>query len=145
MSVSVGGQLSLFSPDWGCSRNFPLLCANHQILGIGAYVDANYLIRNLGVEGESRWLRWRGPGDGFVQSNYLIGPKYRLWGRGKSTLFAKTLVGGSWITLPSDRGHGSYFTVTPGMTLEYLLSRKLSFRADYEYQFWPAFSGISTS
>lgn len=143
VSLSAGGEVSTFNPDWGCSNNAPYTCWNHQLLGVGAVIDLNHVIGRFGAEGEARWLHWRGPGSGLVQSNYLLGPRYQAYRRGRTSLYAKGLVGGSWMTLPFHRGNGSYFTVAPGVTLEYRLSRKLTFKADYEYQWWPAFSGIA--
>lgn len=142
MSISAGGEVSTFSPDWGCSNDAPVVCWGHQLLGLGAFVDANHVIHRFGAEGEARWLHWRGPGQGLVQSNYLLGPRYHALERGKLSLYAKTLVGGSWMTFPKNEAHGSYFTVAPGVALEYRLTPKLTFRGDYEYQIWPAFSGL---
>ncbi len=144
MSVSVGGEVSTFNPDWGCVNRSPLACWNHQLLGIGGFVDADHVIGKFGAEGEARWLHWRGPGGGLVQSNYLLGPRYQLFRRGDLSFSAKALMGGSWMTLPNDLGHGSYFTMAPGGTLEYRLTKRLTLRGDYEYQLWPRFSGIST-
>jgi hypothetical protein len=140
----VGGEVSTFNPDWDCSSNSPIACWNHQLFGVGVYVDANHVVQKFGAEAEARWLHWRGPGGGFVQSSYLAGPRYKLFQRGKLSFDAKVLVGGGWITLNGDYSgdHGSYFDMVPGATLEYRITRKLTLRTDYEYQIWPSFSGI---
>jgi len=143
-SLSVGGELSTFNPDWGCSSNSPLACWNHQLLGFGVYVDANRIIQKFGAEGEARWLHWRGPGAGLVESSYLLGPRYEFIHHGKLAVYGKVLMGGGWITLSNDIGKGSYFAFAPGGTVEYKLSKQFTLRGDYEYQMWPAFSGVTS-
>jgi hypothetical protein len=96
------------------------------------------------VEAEARWLRWGGPGNGLIQSNYLLGPRYRLFRFDKLSVYGKGLVGESWMTIPGGYGSHRYFTLVPGPTAEYDLTKRLSVRVDYEYQIWPQFSGIST-
>lgn len=142
-SLVVGGQISTFNPDWGCKSDSPFSCGDHQLLGVGVFADANHLVYRFGVEGEARWLHWRGPGNGLVQSNYLIGPRYPLLYRGKFSVHAKFLLGGSWMTFPFGVGSGSYFTMAPGITAEYRATRHIIVRGDYEYQFWPSYSGIA--
>lgn len=142
MSVALGGEVSTFNPDWGCSNDAPILCWNHQLLGLGALIDVNHVVGHFGAEGEARWLRWRGPGEGTVQSNYLLGPRYHLYEKRRFSLYAKILAGGSWMTFPKNVARSSYFTLAPGATVEYRFTAKLSARGDYEYQFWPSFSGL---
>lgn len=144
LSLEVGGQVSTFNPDWGCVSASPFSCWNHQLFGLGVVVDANHLVYKFGAEGEARWLHWRGPGQQLVQTNYLIGPRYPVLRHGKTSLYAKALFGGSWSTFDQGLVTGSYFTIAPGATVEYHLTRRLIARGDYEYQMWPAFSGVPT-
>ena len=143
VSLSAGGEVSSFNPDWGCLSSSPFACWSRHLIGIAVVVDADHIYRRFGVEGEARWLHWGGPPGGLVQSNYLIGPRYPLFRRGNLALDAKALVGGSWTTLTFNVGRGSYFTLAPGATVEYGIGKKLVVRGDYEYQIWPSFSGIT--
>jgi hypothetical protein len=142
-SIVVGAEFSTFNPDWGCSNASVFTCWGNQVVGVGAFVDANHVLWRIGAEGEARWLHWGGPGGGLVQSNYLIGPRYPLIYHPKLALYAKGLVGESWMTIPLGYGSNRYFTLAPGITVEYRVTRKLIVRGEYEYQFWPQFSGIS--
>jgi hypothetical protein len=139
--IYIGGQVSSFNPDWGCASDSPVSCWGNHFLGLGVYIDANHLYRNFGAEGETRWLHWLGPA-GQRQSNYLLGPRYKFLGRGRFAMYGKVLLGGGWITLPDNFGHGSYFDIAPGVTAEYRIRRRVTLRGDFEYQEWPSFSGI---
>jgi hypothetical protein len=142
----AGGEASSFNPDWSCSISWPVGCA-HEIYGAAALVDFN-LNSRLGAEGEARWLHWHGEG-GQVESNYLIGPHYRIFRIDRLSIWPKVLVGGGWITTPfypkAGSVKGSYFVYAPGVTFDYRLYRHLVLRADYEYQLWPSFGGPPTT
>lgn len=142
--LSLGGEFSLFNPDWSCSSAVPLGCGTQQLYGIAPFVDLDF--RKFGGEGEARWLHWNGP-LGEVESNYLLGPRYRLLRKDRFDIWGKFLVGGGWLTSPGYPGpqslKGSYFTYVPGATLNYRIRGPWSVRADYEYQVWPNFVGIS--
>jgi opacity protein-like surface antigen len=140
-SLWAGGEVSSFNPDFSCGSKWPLGCT-HEIYGVTALVDFN-VRRKWGAEGEARWLHWHGYG-GQIESNYLIGPRYQAYRIGRFSIWGKFLLGGGWITTPyypvDDSVKGSYFVYAPGATFDYRLSRRLSVRADYEYQFWPSFA-----
>ncbi len=138
--VSVGAELSTFNPDWGCTRSSPFACWSTHLFGVGVVADVNHLVGRVGVEGEARWLHWEGPPDKLSQSNYLAGPRYRIYGIGKVSFHLKFLVGASHMSSTSF-GTGTYFTLAPGATVEYRLKRRLTARVGYEYQAWPTFSG----
>jgi hypothetical protein len=125
----VGGEFSSFSTDYGS-----------RVVGPGVFGDFN-LTPKLGFEGEARWMRWNGAGDQ-TQSDYLAGIKYRIFKVQKLSISAKFLAGGVWIRYPQDIGTGSYFAYAPGVIGEYRLSRRLSVRGDYEYQFLPSAPGF---
>ncbi len=141
-SLSAGVEFSTFNPDWGCVNIAPLGCAN-QLYGPTAVFNFD-LHQKYGVEAEARWLHWHGNG-GEVESNYLIGPRYRLYRMQRFTLWGKLGIGGGWITTPNYPAagslKGSYFAYAPGATLAYRLNRKIGLRVDYEYQLWPSFAG----
>ncbi|MGB7137283.1 MAG: outer membrane beta-barrel protein [Acidobacteriaceae bacterium] len=143
----AGGEVSTFNPDWGCASNSPFSCASNQLIGLTALFDFNAHAR-WGAEGEARWLHWHGLG-GEIESNYLIGPRYRFFEYHRLNGWAKVEAGGGWITTPGYPNapgslKGSYFAFAPGGTLDYHLSPRLSLRGDYEYQIWPSFQGSPT-
>jgi hypothetical protein len=144
-SLSAGTELSAFNPDWGCSTSSPF-CGN-DLIGPAAFFDFD-LHSKYGVEGEARWLHWRGYGGGEVESNYLAGPRYRLFRFSRFDGWFKLDLGGGWITTPNYPAagslKGSYFAYAPGGTFDYRLTHRLMIRADYEWQFWPSFAGPPT-
>jgi hypothetical protein len=141
----AGGEASFFNPDFSCTSNLPFHCPN-QLVGPAAFFDFNMYSR-YGAEGEARWLHWNGF-QGQVESNYLIGPRYRAFRYGRLNGWVKALFGGGWITTPgypvAGSLKGSYFAYAPGGTLTYQLTYRLALRADYEYQIWPSFAGPPT-
>jgi hypothetical protein len=138
----AGGEASYFNPDFSCKSNWVFGCS-HDVLGATALVDFNVKPK-WGAEGEARWLRWNGVGDQ-VETDYLIGPRYKMYQRGRFSLWGKFVAGGGWITTPyypaAGSLKGSYFVYAPGATVDYRLSHRFLVRADYEYQFWPSFAG----
>jgi hypothetical protein len=145
-TVWAGGEASFYNPDWGCHSNLVFNCKS-DLSGATALFDVN-LAPRWGSEGEARWLRWQGPGNE-RESNYFLGPRYKLYRINRFSLWAKFMVGGGWITTPNypEAGSlkGSYFVYSPGGTLGYRLSSHLSLRADYEFEFWPSFAAPSTT
>ena len=131
--LSVGAEYSNFRPDWGPTR----------LQGIAVFADLDGLfLKNLGAEGEARWLRFNQP-YGQTEDNYLIGPRYRLYRHHKFSFFGKFVMGGGFITYPNKIGSGSYFAYAPGGTVEYRLNHRWIVRGDYEYQFWPSAPGLA--
>jgi opacity protein-like surface antigen len=144
-SLWAGGEVSAFNPDYSCGSDVPLGC-NAQLVGPAAFFDLN-VKRKWGVEGEGRWLHWDGPG-GQIESNYLGGPRYRVFNDRRLNLWLKVLLGGGLITTPyfpaAGSLKGSYFAYAPGGTVEYRLTHRISLRGDYEFQIWPSFAGPPT-
>lgn len=130
-SLWVGTTYSNFSPDFG---------PPHRLIGIGVNADLSWSPR-LTLEGEMRFLRFNGFG-GEHQDDYLLGPKFTLLRRGRFTPYAKFVFGLGAVTFPYQIGNGTYFVYAPGGGVDYRLSRKLSVRGGYEYQFWPSAPGI---
>lgn len=141
-SLWAGGEISSFNPDYSCSSNRPFGCPN-QLVGPTAVFDFNVQPK-WGAEGEARWLHWNGP-DSQIESNYLIGGRYRAIRFGRLDGWVKLLVGGGLITTPGFPAagslKGSFFAYAPGGTVEYRLTHQISVRGDYEFQFWPSFAG----
>lgn len=141
-SIWAGGEISDFNPDYGCTSNMVFNCSN-DLIGVTALVDFN-LNPKWGAEGEARWLHWNGHGSE-VESNYMAGPRYRIYQRGRFSYWGALMAGGGWITTPfypaAGSLKGSYFVYAPKGSVDFRLSHRLSLRADYEYQFWPSFAG----
>lgn len=138
----AGAEVSSFNPDYSCSSNAPFAC-NDQLVGPAAFFDFNVAPR-WGAEGEARWMHWHGPSNQ-IESNYLIGGRYRAVSYGRLDGWVKLLLGGGLITTPGYPAagslKGSFFAYAPGGTVEYRLTPNISLRGDYEFQIWPAFSG----
>lgn len=146
-SIWVGGEISMFNPDWGCKDSSPFTCVNHQLLGFAPFVDVdNLLLHRVGVEGEARILHWRGPGSGLTESTYLAGPRFGLVHFNNSLyLSGKVGFGNANIVVPNHAaGDGNHFAYAPGFIFEYRVSHRLDARAEYEYQIWPNFQGSTT-
>lgn len=143
----VAGEMSSFNPSLDCTSNSPFGCASDQLIGPTALFDFNARTK-WGAEGEARWLHWHGLG-GMTQADYLIGPRYRVLQHHRLNGWLKLELGGAWITTANFPAagslKGSYFVYAPGGTLDYHLTQRFSLRGDYEYQFWPAFQGPTTS
>jgi hypothetical protein len=141
----AGAEFSDFNPDFICASNVVFNCAD-DLVGPTALFDFN-LTSKIGAEGEARWLRWNGASNQ-KESNYLLGPRYRVWRHSRVSLWVKGVAGGGWITTPNypraGSLQGSYLAYGLGGTVDYRLSRRLILRADYEYQIWPSFAGPVT-
>lgn len=129
-SVTIGAEASAFRPD-----SLPGYRGGH-VVGPGFFFDVN-LTPRWGAEGEARWMHWHGSG-GQTQSDYLIGPRYRLLKWRSLSLWGKFLMGAGVENFPENIGTGSYFAMAPGGDLDYRLSPRIDIRAGYEYQFWPS-------
>ncbi|MGC8550491.1 MAG: hypothetical protein ACP5M4_12395 [Acidobacteriaceae bacterium] len=133
-SITIGGQISAFHPD-----SLPGYTGGY-VLGPGFFFDVN-LEPRWGAEGEARWMHWNGSG-GQAQSDYLLGPRYRVLRWHALALWGKFLLGAGVEKFPNHIGTGSYFAMAPGVDVDYPLSPRLDLRAGYEYQFWPAAPNI---
>lgn len=129
LSLSVGGEGSLFQPDYagnGIAQTSP-----NRLYGIGAYADLKFS-RWVQIEGEARWLRFN-QYLGINENSYLIGPRVPIHTFHRWTPYGKVLVGigdGSFVS-------GQAGAVAFGGGVDYQLTRKLTVRAfDFEYQRW---------
>jgi hypothetical protein len=126
--VSVGGTYSIFQSAYG----------QHVLGGAGLYVDINRW-RQVGIEGEARWLRQNKLAD-TTETTYLIGPRVEIRRR-RFSPYIKTLVGLGYFNYPYDYAKGKYFVIAPGAGVDYNLSYNLKIRLiDFEYQEWPQFT-----
>ena len=133
-SITVGGEVSAFQPD-----SIPGYTGGH-VVGPGFFFDIDLMPR-WGAEGEARWMLWRGSG-GQTQSDYLIGPRYRLLRWHGISGWAKFMMGAGVEKFPQNIGTGSYFAMAPGGNLNFPFGRRLTLRLGYEHQFWPAAPNI---
>lgn len=135
-TIDAGGMGSFFIPGDG---SHPLYGNSAQYLGgVGTYVDL-HLTHWVQLEGEARWLRFT-PYSGEQQSNYLIGPRVPVVQFGRAQLYGKALIGAGRMTFPNHYGYGTFTALAFGGSLDYRLSRKVTFRAvDFEFQDWPKF------
>jgi Outer membrane protein beta-barrel domain len=125
-TITAGGMASGFQPDEG----------GNYLLGAGTYADF-HLTHWVQLEAEARWLRWN-EYFGEHQDNYLIGPRIPIKQLGSRTeLYGKALVGYGRMTFPFGYGYGSFTEFAFGAAVDHQLSRKLSVKADFEYQYWP--------
>lgn len=127
LTITAGGMASGFQPDEG----------NSDLIGVGTFVDVHFT-HWVQIEGEARWLRWN-QYYGEHQDNYLIGPRVPIRQFRRSELFGKALIGYGKMTFPFGYGYGTFTDLAFGATLDYHLTRKLTVRPDFEYQYWPSF------
>jgi len=106
-----------------------------RLWGIGGFADY-HITAHIGAEGEARFLRFHSY-YGETEDNYLVGPRYTFRGIGKLQPFGQCLAGLGKIQYPFQIGSGTYLAVAPGGGANYRLSRRLTVRGEYEYQFWP--------
>ena len=141
VSYWVGASVSTFNPDYGCSSNSPFSCWNHQIIGLGPYLDtSSFLLGRIGAEAEAHFLRWHGPA-GLTEDSYLGGPRVRLFRYRGMHVTVKFLLGAGHLDVPSPKvGSGHYFAYAPGVAVDYRVARRISARLDYEFQRWPGFA-----
>jgi hypothetical protein len=132
--ITIGAQASAFQPD-----SLTGYTGGH-VIGPGFYFDIN-LASRWGAEGEARWMHWHGSG-GQTQTDYLLGPRYRVLRWHNLSAWANFLMGAGLEKFPNQIGTGSYFAMAPGGDLTYAISPRLSLRAGYEYQFWPSAPNI---
>jgi hypothetical protein len=135
-TINAGGMGSVFAPGDGSNPVYGN--GAHVLGGLGTYVDLHFS-HWVQVEGEARWLRFT-PYSGEHQDHYLIGPRVPVLQFGRATLFGKALIGAGRMTFPNHYGYGTFTTLAFGGSLDYQLSRKVTFRAvDFEIQDWPKF------
>jgi hypothetical protein len=129
MSLSVGGEGSLFQPDYagqGVAQTSP-----NRLYGLGAYADFR-LSRWVQLEGEGRWLHFNEYA-GVDENSYMIGPRVPIHDFHGWTPYGKVLFG--WGSGDFLSGHAG--TIAFGGGVDYRLTRKLTVRAfDFEYQYW---------
>lgn len=139
ISVSAGGEMSAFQPDYA-GFGIPQTSTN-RLYGIGTFVDVKFT-RWIQVEAEGRWLHFNQL-DGIYEDNYLIGPRlplYKLRFR-RATPYAKALIGYGRLNFENGNGWGRYTAVVFGGGFDIKMTKRINLRLpDFEYQSWPTFS-----
>ena len=130
--AATGGGFTVSAGATG--SGFVLQYGERKMLGVSGFVDADTR-RGIGVEAEGRWLEFHQIADVHAET-YSIGPRYHM-NFGRFQPYAKGLVGFGDFNFPYNLAHGSYLVITPGAGVDYRLSRRLHWRADFEYQLWP--------
>jgi len=141
-SLDTGALGAGFQPDYtgiGVATTGP-----KRLYGVGAYADARFS-RWIQIEGEGRWLRFNeyypcSNCQGISEDTYMIGPRVPVFEWRGLTPYGKVLVGlggGSFI-------NGHTFVLAYGGGLDYRLSRRITARADFEYQQWRV-TGVTLS
>jgi hypothetical protein len=126
LTITAGSMASVFQPGEG----------GNQLVGVGTYADFHFT-HWIQIEAEGRWLRWN-QYYGEHQDNYLIGPRVPIIHFGQGTeLFGKALIGYGKMTFPFGYGYGTFTDLAFGASVDHHLGRKLSVKADFEYQYWP--------
>lgn len=132
-TINAGGTASYFQPDDG----------GNGLVGAGTFVDFHFT-HWFQVEAEGRWLRWN-QYYGEHEDNYLIGPRVPIRQFGdRTTLYGKALIGYGKMTFPFGYGYGTFTDLAFGAAIDHQMSRKLSVKADFEYQYWPVWLNNSS-
>jgi hypothetical protein len=127
VKLSAGGAITGEQVQYG----------EEKLLGATAFVDADTR-RHIGIEAEAHWIL-------FHQTNqehatmWLAGPRYHFT-RGRFQYYGKGLVGLGQFNYPYNYATGSYLVVGGGGGVDYRWRRRISFRGDVEYQYWPQFT-----
>lgn len=140
LTIGVGG--SEFFVDWGDKR--------HEV-GITAWADWRLLrmpklLDGLGIEAEGRDINYFHPAGlpTLRQDTGLAGAIYQWRKHERIRPYGKYLIGIGSIDFPSNNPYYTHDTRTvfaPGGGVDVKAWRRLSVRADYEYQFWHALFG----
>jgi len=129
ISLSVGGRVSGFDPDFGPNR----------LGGVGGFVDLR-VFHGLGIEAEGRWLRFH-QYQSIHEDNYLIGPRYQMPHIWRAMPYAKVLVGYGKMNFEYNYAYGQYTMLAVGGGVDLRVTRRINLRAfDVEYQDWPKWS-----
>jgi hypothetical protein len=124
-SVSAGAEGSLFQPDYG----------PNDLLGVGVFVDVKFT-RWVQAEAEGRWLRFH-QAENIYEDNYLIGPRVPLHHFWRATPYAKVLVGEGTMNFQYSYATGKFTDIAYGGGVDLRVTRRLSWRGDFEFQQWP--------
>ncbi len=143
-SFYVGVQPIAVNPDWGCGKGGTFSCWDRHMYGFESYVGVNQIWKRMGIEGTVRMLNWGGVASDMRESNYIIGPTFRVLKRGSFAFSINGQAGLASITLPKAYGGTSshYFMYSPSGFVDEHVTRDLSIRYEYESQFWPQFKGV---
>lgn len=136
--VAAAGQKNVLRLSAGADGSGDTLqYGPRKMLGVGAFVDGDNTT-HFGVEAEGRWIEFHQRANVHAET-YSIGGRYHFV-FGRLEPYAKGLVGFANFTFPYDYAQGRYLIVTGGGGMDYRWTRRVSLRADFEYQNWPEFT-----
>jgi len=136
-AFTVGAGASYFSDDWGTSNP-------HQF-GINVWADWRFSLPSffdgLGVEFEGRDVNYDTPSGiaGHRMDTALGGPIYQWRKHNRVRPYAKYLIGIGSLDYPAPGLTQSHVTTTvfaPAGGADMRIWKRVSLRAEYEYQFW---------
>jgi len=104
--------------------------------GITIFADADFA-RYLGVEADFHRISGLSPTT-LSETSYEAGGRLR-YPIGPFSPYAKFLVGAGTFSFGSSYQNGTYLTYSGGIGLDYLVTRRIVARADFEYQRWGGF------
>jgi opacity protein-like surface antigen len=126
--IAVGGTYSAFEAQY----------PQRKLGGASAYMDLNFR-RQIGLEGEVRWLR-QNEINGSHETTYLVGPRLQIQ-RGPFSPYVKALAGDGNLQFPYGYGYGNYLVIAGGGGIDVSITDRIKLRLiDFEYQDWPKFS-----
>jgi len=132
-SIAVGGEGSVFQPDYADNANEGAQTGPQRLYGAGAYVDVRFT-HWIQIEAEGRWLHFN-EYKGIGENTYLIGPRVPICTFHRFTPYGKFLFG--WGSGTGDWLSGRATTFAYGGGVDYRWTRKLTIRpASFEYQQW---------
>jgi len=145
-ALYVGAQPTTVNPDWGCPKSSPFSCWSRQLFGVEAYAGINHIWNRVGLEGQVRWLSWRGvqlPTGNLKEDTYVIGPTFHIYTWRSLSAGGNFLVGTGSITIPKGfgPGQGNYLVYNPSVHINQRVTQAITVRYEYEYQMWPGFTG----
>jgi opacity protein-like surface antigen len=127
-SLWVGGEYSNFAAGFPNGSSV-------RLSGVGMFANYNWN-HPFGIDAHARFLNFNS-WNGETQFNLLAGPRYTFLHSDKVRPFASFQAGVVHIQYPFKIGTGTSFAMVPGGGLDYRLSRRLSVRGEYEFQFLP--------
>jgi opacity protein-like surface antigen len=134
--ISVGVGFSRYNLDYGPGRYM-----EGPVVRVGAT-----LFKGIGIDGSARAIFMNTPAQltRMQQNTFLGGVYYDGVHIGRVRPFVRAAAGLGTIEFPSRNPkytRDSYSVFAPSGGIEFQLSRKVSLRGEYEYQYWKDFQG----
>ena len=115
--------------------------SHSRLSGVSVFAEYHRDAR-VGMAATASFMKFGGF-ENETETSFLAGPQVRLFRRARFQPFADGLVGVGRIRYPFAIGTASYFAIAPSGGVDYLLHRRWSVRAEYQYQLWLNSPGYS--